>query len=67
MNIKDVVHKAEEGIFWGEVPSSPECVSQGETIEKLKGNIQEAVVGCLSVDVDEPDADQNYEVIDLAV
>lgn len=67
MNIKVVVHKAEEGGFWGEVPSIPGCVSQGETLDELKGNIQEAIIGCLSVEVDEPEEDPESEVIELAV
>ncbi len=67
MNIKVVVHQAEEGGFWGEVPSIPGCVSQGETLDELKANIEEAVIGCLSVDVEEPDADPNAEVIELAL
>lgn len=67
MNIKVVVHKAEEGGFWAEVPSLPGCVSQGETMEELKRNIQEAIEGCLSVDLEEPHADPESEVIELAV
>ena len=67
MNIKVVVHKAEEGGFWAEVPSIPGCVSQGETMEEIKENIHEAILGCLAVDVEEPDNDTAAEVIELAV
>ena len=31
MNVKIVVHEAEEGGFWAEVPALPGCVSQGES------------------------------------
>jgi predicted RNase H-like HicB family nuclease len=51
MKIKVVVHKAEEGGFWAEVPSIPGCATQGETIEDLLQNIYEAVEACLSVDI----------------
>jgi predicted RNase H-like HicB family nuclease len=30
MQVKVVVHEAEEGGFWAEVPALPGCVSQGE-------------------------------------
>ena len=38
-----VVHKAEEGGFWAEVPSLPGCRTQGETMEELKTNLREAM------------------------
>ncbi len=53
MKFKVVVHKAEEGGFWAEVPTVPGCVSQGESMEELLENIQEAIEGCLSIDVQE--------------
>jgi predicted RNase H-like HicB family nuclease len=49
MNIRFIVHEAEEGGYWVEVPGIPGCVSQGETIEELKKNIHDAIEGCLSV------------------
>ena len=51
MNFKVVVHEAEEGGYWAEVPSVPGCATQGETFDELLGNLHEAVKGCLSVDV----------------
>jgi predicted RNase H-like HicB family nuclease len=50
MKIKIVVHEAEEGGYWAEVPAIPGCVSQAETLEELDENIREAIVGCLTVD-----------------
>lgn len=51
MNIKVIVHQAEEGGYWAEVPAIPGCATQGETFEDLLQNLYEAVEGCLSVDV----------------
>jgi predicted RNase H-like HicB family nuclease len=48
VKIKAVVHEAEEGGFWGEVPAIPGCASQGETLEELLRNLHEAIEGCLS-------------------
>jgi predicted RNase H-like HicB family nuclease len=47
-----VVHKAEEGGFWAEVPSIPGCATQGETFEELLQNLHEAIEGCLSVELE---------------
>jgi predicted RNase H-like HicB family nuclease len=52
MKIKVVVHEAEEGGYWGEVPALPGCASQGETIDDLMQNLHEAVEGYLSADVE---------------
>jgi len=35
MKIKVVVHEAEEGGYWAEVPSIPGCATQGDTFEEL--------------------------------
>ncbi len=52
MKVKVIVHEAEEGGYWAEVPSIPGCATQGETFEDLLGNLYEAVEACLSVEVD---------------
>ena len=51
MKIKVIVHEAEEGGFWAEVPAIPGCATQGETFEELLANLYEAVEGCLAVAV----------------
>jgi hypothetical protein len=33
MKIKVVVHEAEEGGFWAEVPAIPGCATEGETMD----------------------------------
>ena len=44
-----LVHEAEEGGFWAEVPELPGCVSQGETLDELEANIKEAIEGVLEI------------------
>ena len=51
MKIKAVVHEAEEGGLWAEVPAIPGCASQGETLDELMQNLREAIEGCLSAEV----------------
>jgi len=33
--LKVIVHEAEEGGYWAEVPAIPGCATQGETFEEL--------------------------------
>jgi predicted RNase H-like HicB family nuclease len=67
MNIQAVVHKAEEGGFWAEVPSIPGCATQGETMEELLENLREAITGCLAVPVAPPLSDPEGEILEIAV
>ncbi len=67
MKIKVVIHQAEEGGYWAEVPSIPGCATQGESFEELLKNLYEAVEGCLSVDVDEIPLSKKDRVIEIAV
>jgi predicted RNase H-like HicB family nuclease len=48
MNFEVVVHGAEEGGYWAEVPAIAGCATQGETFEELLTNLYEAIEGCLS-------------------
>jgi predicted RNase H-like HicB family nuclease len=67
MKIKVVVHEAEEGGFWAEVPAIPGCATQGETFEELLQNLYEAIEGCLSVDVDTPEPGGTQRILEIAV
>ena len=66
MKLKVIVHEAEEGGYWAEVPAVPGCASQGDTWEGLLSNLYEAVEGCLSVPVEDA-SEQGAKVIELAV
>ena len=67
MKLKVVIHEADEGGYWAEVPAIPGCATQGETYIELLGNLYEAIEGCLSVDVDEAAISEKDAVIELAV
>ena len=67
MKIKVVVHEAEEGGFWAEVPAIPGCVTQGETYDELMRNLHEAIEGCLSVEPDGYPEDENSRVLEIAL
>jgi predicted RNase H-like HicB family nuclease len=67
MTLKAIVHEAEEGGFWAEVPALPACVTQGETMEEITLNLREAVEGWLSVETPESEIGNNDRVIELAL
>jgi predicted RNase H-like HicB family nuclease len=67
MKIKVVVHEAEEGGYWAEVPAIPGCATQGESFEELLRNLYEAVEGCLSVDIQQPKSTGKDQILEIAV
>jgi len=67
MKLKVVVHEAEEGGYWAEVPAVPGCATQGETFEELLANLYEAVEGCLSVDTKDVKISKNDKVLEIAI
>lgn len=67
MRLKVVVHRAEEGGYWAEVPAIRGCVSQGESVDELLENTREAVEGCLSVDISDISAAEGDRVVEIAV
>ncbi len=67
MKLKIVVHDAEEGGYWAEVPAIPGCATQGETFEELLENLYEAIEGCLSVDLEEIVPLSHTRVMEIAV
>jgi predicted RNase H-like HicB family nuclease len=46
-----VIHEAEDGGYWSEVPAIPGCATQGDTLEELLANLREAIQGHFSADV----------------
>ena len=64
MKLKVVVHEAEEGGYWAEVPAIPGCATQGESFEELLSNLHESVEGCLSVDVRDVAASEGVRVVE---
>jgi len=67
MKLQIVVHEAEEGGFWAEVPEIPGCATQGETFEELLRNLQEAIEGCLSVELSPIRVPANDRVFELVI
>jgi predicted RNase H-like HicB family nuclease len=67
MNLKAIIHEAEEGGYWAEVPALPGCVTQGETLDEIKNNLREAIEGWLSAEGSRPALAKGDRVIELAL
>jgi predicted RNase H-like HicB family nuclease len=67
MKIKVVVHEAEGGGFWAEVPAFPGCATQGDTMDEVMRNLREAIEGRLSVEIAEPQAGGRRRVLEIAI
>jgi predicted RNase H-like HicB family nuclease len=68
MFFKAIVHDAEEGGYWAEVPALPGCFTQAETREELLENLKEAVRGCLAVlNERQGSPERVHEVVEVTV
>lgn len=66
MTLRIIVHEAEEGGYWAEVPALPGCATEGQTMEELVENIREAVEGVLNVLADRANTNGG-RILDVAV
>jgi predicted RNase H-like HicB family nuclease len=67
MKLKAIIHKAEEGGYWAEVPALPGCVTQSETLPELHTKIKEAIEGWLSIDDVQEEDRPGDKVIEIAI
>ena len=67
MRIKVIIHQAEEGGYWAEIPAIPGCFTQGDSWEELIENIHEAVEACLSVEVEKIKIDPSDKILDFVI
>jgi predicted RNase H-like HicB family nuclease len=67
VTLKVLIHKAEEGGYWAEVPALPGCVSQGETIDDVRTNVREAIEGWLLAEEGTTEASSADRVLEVTV
>lgn len=67
MTLKVLIHNADEGGYWAEVPALPGCVSQGETIDDVRTNIREAIEGWLLAEERTAQASAADRVLEVTV
>ena len=67
MKIKAVIHPAEEGGYWAEVPALPGCITEGDTLEEVTDNLKDAIEGWLEVVNSRQMAQSTDRIIEIAV
>ncbi len=67
MKLQMIIHNAEDGGYWAQVPAIPGCVTQGDSFEELLENIYEAVEGCLSVDIEKVEIAEDDRLMEITV
>ena len=67
MKIRAIIHPAAEGGYWAEVPALPGCFTDGETMEEIMANLQEAVQGWLEVVNSRTNLSPNVQMVEIAV
>ncbi len=67
MQIKAIIHPAEEGGYWAEVPALPGCITQGDSMEEVINNLQDAIQGWLEVANESKIVDEKSQVIEIAI
>jgi predicted RNase H-like HicB family nuclease len=67
MKLRAIVHKAEEGGYWAEVPALPGCVTQGETMPEIRKDLKEAIELWLEAGEEHRPPKRLEKVVELAV
>ena len=65
MKLKVLLHPAEEGGYWAEVPALPGCISEGDSRDEALANICEAAEGWLEVSAEQAGADPLAQVVEV--
>ena len=67
MILKAIIHTADEGGYWAEVPALPGCVTQGESISEVEENLRDAVDIWLDVSQDIVLKSKTDKIMELAL
>jgi len=67
MKIRAIIHPAEEGGYWAEVPALPGCITEGDSIEEVMANLKDAMVGWLDVANSREAISSTDKIVEIAV
>ena len=67
MKIRAIIHPAEEGGYWAEVPALPGCITEGDTMEQVVANLKDAIEGWLDVANSRNAIDSTDQIVEIAV
>ena len=67
MKIRAIIHPAEEGGYWAEVPAFPGCITEGDTMEEVMANLKDAIEGWLDVANSREAIASTDKIVEIAV
>ena len=67
MKIRAIIHPAEEGGYWAEVPALSGCVTEGDNLDEVMENLQDAIEGWLSVANRLKNIGSSDQIVEIAV
>jgi predicted RNase H-like HicB family nuclease len=67
MKIRAIIHPAEEGGYWAEVPALPGCITEGDSMEEVMANLKDAIEGWLDVANSRNAIESTDQVVEIAV
>ncbi|MBE9002462.1 type II toxin-antitoxin system HicB family antitoxin [Nostoc sp. LEGE 12447] len=67
MKIRAIIHPAEEGGYWAEVPALSGCITEGDTIKEVMANLKDAIEGWLKVANSRNAIESTDQVVEIAV
>ena len=67
MKIRAIIHPAEEGGYWAQVPALPGCITEGDTMEEVMANLKDAMVGWLDVANSREAIASTDKIVEIAV
>jgi len=67
VTLRVLIHAADEGGFWAEVPALPGCASHGETVDEVRTNVRDAIEGWLLAEDAAIEAKAADQIIEVAV
>ena len=67
MRVVAIVHEAEEGGYWAEVPAMPGCYTQAESLDELKVNLKEVVELLMETSAGDVNLQGGGQLLELAI
>ncbi|ELR99284.1 type II toxin-antitoxin system HicB family antitoxin [Gloeocapsa sp. PCC 73106] len=67
MKIKAIIHSAEEGGYWAEVPALPGCITEGDSMDEIINNLEDAIKGWLEVANQSQKLDPLSKVVEIVI
>lgn len=67
MRLRAIIHSAEEGGYWAEVPALPGCITEKDTMEEVMANLKDTIEGWLDVANNRDVVESTDQVVEIAV